>query len=72
MASAAGRAGWLFASLRGYDVSWLPGDAMAGMTLAAIGEFTICRVLTARVGEPNSQSSHVLKNCSRRRQSSVL
>jgi SulP family sulfate permease len=36
MASPAGRAGWLFASLRGYDVSRLPGDAIAGMTLAAI------------------------------------
>jgi MFS superfamily sulfate permease-like transporter len=30
------RGGWLFASLRHYDLSWLPGDAIAGLTLAAI------------------------------------
>jgi MFS superfamily sulfate permease-like transporter len=36
MASPTGRAGWLFASLCGYRSSWLPGDAIAGLTLAAI------------------------------------
>jgi sulfate permease, SulP family len=36
MASSAGRAGWLFASLRGFNPSWLPGDAMAATALAAI------------------------------------
>jgi len=36
MVSPAGRAGWLLASPRGYHASWLPGDAIAGMTLAAI------------------------------------
>ena len=28
--------GWLFASLRGYRLSWLPNDAIAALTLAAI------------------------------------
>ncbi len=36
MASSAGRGGWLFPSLRGFSTSWLPGDAIAAMTLAAI------------------------------------
>ena len=36
MASSAGQVGWLFASLRGFNPSWLPGDAMAATTLAAI------------------------------------
>ena len=36
MANSAGRAGWLFPSLRGFSTSWLPGDAIAAMTLAAI------------------------------------
>lgn len=36
VAGPAGRAGWLFASLRGFRASWLPGDAIAAMTLAAI------------------------------------
>ena len=36
MVSPAGRAGRRFASLRGYHASWLPGDAIAGMTLAVI------------------------------------
>ena len=27
---------WLFASLRGYRISWLPGDLVAGLMLAAI------------------------------------
>ncbi len=36
MASPAGRTKWLFASLRGYRASWLPGDAIAALTLAAI------------------------------------
>jgi SulP family sulfate permease len=34
--SPAPRGAWLFASLRGYSQAWLPGDAIAGMTLAAI------------------------------------
>jgi sulfate permease, SulP family len=36
MASSAGRVGWLFPSLHGFSASWLPGDAIAAMTLAAI------------------------------------
>ena len=36
MASPARRVGWLFPSLRGFSASWLPGDAIAAMTLAAI------------------------------------
>ncbi len=36
MASPAKRAGWLFASLRGFDASWIPGDSIAALTLAAI------------------------------------
>ena len=36
MANSAGQVGWLFASLRGFNASWLPGDAVAAMTLAAI------------------------------------
>ena len=36
MASSSRRAGWLFPSLRGFSASWLPGDAIAAMTLAAI------------------------------------
>src|SRR5260370_24805207 len=27
---------WLFASLRGYRIGWLPGDLVAGLMLAAI------------------------------------
>ena len=30
------RAGWLFASLRGYEMSWLTRDALAGLMLVAI------------------------------------
>ena len=30
------KSGWLFASLRGFNPSWLPGDIMAATTLAAI------------------------------------
>ena len=36
MASSGRRPGWLFASLRGFRASWLPGDAVAAITLAAI------------------------------------
>ena len=36
MASAAKRGRWLFASLGGFRASWLSGDAIAAMTLAAI------------------------------------
>ncbi len=36
MASPAARPGWLFASLSGFSASWLPGDAVAALTLAAI------------------------------------
>lgn len=36
MAEARGHPGLLFASLRGFRLSWLPGDAIAGLTLAAI------------------------------------
>ncbi|HET8997145.1 MAG TPA: SulP family inorganic anion transporter [Acetobacteraceae bacterium] len=36
MPEAAARPGLLFASLRGFRFSWLPGDAIAGLTLAAI------------------------------------
>ena len=36
MARPAWPVGWLFASLRGFSTSWLPGDAVAAMTLAAI------------------------------------
>jgi MFS superfamily sulfate permease-like transporter len=36
MADQSTLAGRLFASLRGYDASWLPGDAIAAVTLAAI------------------------------------
>jgi SulP family sulfate permease len=36
VASAASPGHWLFASLRGFRLSWVSGDAVAGMTLAAI------------------------------------
>jgi sulfate permease, SulP family len=36
MASPTRPTAWLFASLRGIDLSWLPGDAVAALTLAAI------------------------------------
>lgn len=36
MARLQGREDWLFASLRGFSPAWLPGDAVAAMTLAAI------------------------------------
>lgn len=36
MARPAGRADWLFASLHGFSAAWLPGDAVAAMTLAAV------------------------------------
>ncbi len=36
MASPRRQAGWLFAPLREFRASWLPGDAIAAMTLAAI------------------------------------
>ena len=36
MASSSRRVGWLFPSLHGFSASWLPGDAIAAMTLAAI------------------------------------
>jgi sulfate permease, SulP family len=28
--------GWIFTSLRGYRMGWLPGDLVAGLMLAAI------------------------------------
>jgi sulfate permease, SulP family len=36
MARSAARFGWLFSSLHGFNASWLPADAVAAMTLAAI------------------------------------
>src|SRR5262249_10460715 len=36
MTDQAERSGWVFASLRGYNPSWLSGDAIAAVTLAAI------------------------------------
>jgi predicted lipid-binding transport protein (Tim44 family) len=56
--------------------SFVPQAALSGV-LVFIG-MRIFRVARMRqiyrqgVGGPNSQSNHVLKNCSRRRQSSVL
>ena len=36
MSGSSGRSAWLFPSLRGFSPSWLPGDAIAAVTLAAI------------------------------------
>ena len=36
MSGSSGRNAWLFPSLRGFGPAWLPGDAIAAMTLAAI------------------------------------
>ena len=36
MSGSSGRSAWLFPSLRDFSPAWLPGDAIAAMTLAAI------------------------------------
>src|SRR5271156_4642143 len=40
--------GWIFTSLRGYRMGWLPGDLVAGLMLAAIA--IPGQLATARLG----------------------
>src|SRR5258708_23975045 len=54
---------WLFASLRGYRIGWLPGDLVAGVMLAAIA--IPGQLATARLaGMPPETGLYAFAACS--------